>query len=155
MTAPSFRGHWAFLSNFHPVRVHYNGVWYRTAEHAYQAAKTIDHIDHDLIAGAPTPGQAKRYTRNLPLREDWGQVKDLIMLNVLRAKFSDPGMAARLLETGEQELVEYNPWHDTYWGICNGVGQNRLGKLLMQVRKEMRVQIDQELDTNRKQGASK
>jgi ribA/ribD-fused uncharacterized protein len=138
MNLPAFRGHWAFLSNFHPIHIHYNGVWYRTAEHAYQAQKAVFKSDHDVIAGAATPSEAKRYARRIALRRDWEQVKDQIMLDILRAKFSDPGMAARLLETGDQELVEFNYWNDTYWGVCNGVGQNKLGKLLMKVRSELR-----------------
>lgn len=85
MTTPAFRGRWAFLSNFYAVRVHYNSRWYQTAEHAYQAAKTIDHIDHDSIAGADTPGRAKHLARNLPRREDWELVRDQIMLEVLHA----------------------------------------------------------------------
>ena len=61
------------------------------------------------------------------------------MLDILRIKFADPGLAKLLAETGEQELVEYNPWHDTYWGVCDGVGQNKLGKLLMKVRGELKT----------------
>lgn len=142
-TPPMFRGRWAFLSNFYSARVHYKGRWYLTAEHAYQAAKTTCTSDHDLVAGALTPADAKRAFRRLrlPQRQDWVQIKDGVMLEVLRAKFSTPGqavLALLLLETGEQELIEHNPWHDTYWGVCDGVGQNKLGKLLMQVREELR-----------------
>ena len=45
----------------------------------------------------------------------------------------------KLLATGEEELIEGNYWHDTCWGVCNCAkcgdkGENRLGKLLMEVR---------------------
>lgn len=137
-TAPAFRGHWAFLSNFHTSRLHYKGRWYLTAEHAYQAAKMTNQTHHDWIMACSTPGQAKHRGRSLPIRKDWKQIKDTVMLDILRTKFADPGLVTRLLETGDQELVEYNPWHDVYWGVCDGVGQNKLGKLLMQVRDELK-----------------
>ena len=29
-------------------------------------------------------------------------------------------------------------WNDTEWGICNGIGNNKLGKILMRIRKILR-----------------
>ena len=40
---------------------------------------------------------------------------------------------------GEEYLEEGNTWHDTYWGVCNGKGKNKLGKILMQVREELKL----------------
>src|SRR6185369_8674281 len=37
-----FQGDNRFLSNFFPAEVIYEGITYPTAEHAYQAAKTLD-----------------------------------------------------------------------------------------------------------------
>lgn len=42
-----------------------------------------------------------------------------------------------LKKTGAEELVEGNNWNDTYWGKCNGHGQNKLGIILMKVRSEL------------------
>ena len=137
-TAAAFKGRWAFLSNFYTSRLLYKGRWYLTAEHTYQAAKMTNQTHHDWVAACLTPGQAKHRARSLPLRKDWEQMKDMIMLDILRIKFSNPGLTKLLLETGQQELVEYNYWHDTYWGVCDGVGQNKLGKLLMRVRDELK-----------------
>jgi predicted NAD-dependent protein-ADP-ribosyltransferase YbiA (DUF1768 family) len=58
------------------------------------------------------------------------------MLNLLRQKFQNPELREKLLCTGKLELIEGNYWGDTYWGVCRGVGENRLGKLLMLVREE-------------------
>jgi len=56
----------------------------------------------------------------------------------VRAKFEqNPDLAAKLIATGDEELVEGNTWGDTYWGVCRGVGQNKLGKILMNVRQEL------------------
>jgi hypothetical protein len=36
----------------------------------------------------------------------------------------------------DARLVEGNTWNDRYWGVCRGVGQNKLGHLLMKLREE-------------------
>jgi hypothetical protein len=59
------------------------------------------------------------------------------MTEIIRLKFQNPGLKAKLLATGNQELIEGNTWGDCYWGVCEGNGQNHLGKILMQVREEL------------------
>jgi hypothetical protein len=44
-----------------------------------------------------------------------------------------------LLATGDKELIEGNTWGDTFWGVCNGIGQNHLGKILMAKRTELKL----------------
>lgn len=133
-----FDGEYAFLSNYSasPFRVDY--VLFPTMEHYFQANKADNQNDYLRIAYAPTPGEAKRLGRKIQLRPDWEKIKDNIMLTGLRKKFADPELRNLLLATGDEELVEGNYWGDTYWGVCNGVGQNKLGKLLMQVREEIK-----------------
>lgn len=133
-----FDGEYAFLSNYSasPFRVDY--VLFPTMEHYFQANKADNQNDYLRIAYAPTPGEAKRLGRKIQLRPDWEKIKDNIMLTGLRKKFADPELRNLLLATGDEELVEGNYWRDTYWGVCNGVGQNKLGKLLMQVREEIK-----------------
>ena len=133
-----FKGEYRFLSNFVDAPVELDGVWYYTVEHAYQAAKTLDPIEREKVQIMDKPGDAKRFGKKLTLRADWEQVKLGIMLKLLRQKFSRLVFKEQLLETGDQELVEGNKWHDTFWGVCNGVGENHLGKLLMQVREELK-----------------
>ena len=127
-----------FLSNFTPVNIFYEGITYPSTEHAYQAAKTTDLQERLLIANAKTAGIAKRLGRTITLRKDWDKIKLHIMLELQRKKFSDPELRRRLLETDTLYLEETNTWGDTYWGVCNGVGQNMLGKILMQVRDEIK-----------------
>lgn len=79
---------------------------------------------------------AKRAGQRLALRPDWEQIKQAVMLNLQRQKYSYPELRTLLLATGNLELIEGNTWGDTYWGVCNGVGDNWLGKILMQVRAE-------------------
>lgn len=130
---------WGFLSNFYPSHVIYEGVCYPTVEHAYQAAKTLDVNERLAIAEQATPGRAKRAGRKVTLRADWEQVKVPIMHALLLSKFEGfPDLARRLQATGDREIVEANDWGDVFWGVSGGYGENMLGKLLMQVRTELR-----------------
>ena len=60
------------------------------------------------------------------------------MEEALRIKFSNPKLRKALLDTGDEYLEEGNTWGDQYWGVCNGVGKNKLGKLLMKIRQEIK-----------------
>ena len=133
-----FEGDYAFLSNFYYSSFIYQGRQYPTVEHFFQAHKAKTEEDFIMILTEATPGGAKRAGRKVNLREDWEEVKDGLMLEALRAKFSIKGLREKLLATDNEELIEGNYWHDTYWGVCNGIGQNKLGKMLMQVREEIR-----------------
>ena len=135
----TFSGEHRFLSNFWPAAVVLDGATYPTVEHAFQAAKTNSISDRTMIYGATSPGMAKRLGRNVELRDDWYAIRDQVMLDLVRQKFR-PGtmLADQLLATGDVILVEGNKWNDTYWGVCNGQGENRLGRILMQVRAEIR-----------------
>lgn len=134
-TIKQFTGAHRFLSNFDGPFP--DGT---TVEHRYQAAKTTDPAEQAHILAAPTPAGAKRRGRKATLRPDWDKVKDQVMLEQVRAKFQDPALAAQLRATGDAELQEGNNWNDTYWGVSlkTGKGQNRLGKILEQVRDEIR-----------------
>ena len=137
-----FEREYAFLSNFYPSPIEYEGIKYPTVEAAFQAAKTLDLHMKMTIATADNPGKAKRMGRKVVLREDWEEIKDQVMEDCLRLKFSDPILREKLLATGDEELEEGNWWHDNYWGSCycsrcGDVGKNKLGYLLMKIRKEI------------------
>lgn len=136
----SFSGAYAFLSNFEPSPIYYDGFSYPTVEHAFQAAKTLDMTERKTnFTEKQTPGQAKRNGRKVNLRPDWEDVKVPIMYELLLLKFTThPELASKLLSTYPAILIEGNYWHDTFWGICDGVGLNMLGKLLMKVRDTLR-----------------
>jgi ribA/ribD-fused uncharacterized protein len=135
-----FAGHqYRWLSNFFLITVDYEGERYPSVEHAYQAAKTNDKKHKRIIRMAGSAAQSKVFGRQAPRRPDWDQVKLQVMETLLRAKFDrdmHPDMRQRLKDTGDAELIEGNWWNDTYWGVCKGVGENHLGKLLMKIRSE-------------------
>lgn len=140
MTISSFRDGYRFLSNFYPASTVFNGVRYPTSEHAYQAAKATSPEDFRWVAEAPNAAEAKSRGRLIRCRPDWASVRDEVMRQVLAAKFAAPGLHAQLLATGDEELVEGNPWHDHHFGYCTKcqVGDNVLGKLLMELRAQLR-----------------
>jgi ribA/ribD-fused uncharacterized protein len=129
-----FKGEHAFLSNFYPCYIMFEGRAYPSVEHAYQAAKTDDVMEKLRIARCHTPAQAKRAGQEVVVRPDWEEVKIGIMEVLLSIKFEKPALRQMLLDTGAHQLVEGNHWNDTYWGVCNGVGRNELGKALMRIR---------------------
>ncbi len=144
----SFSGAYRFLSNFYPAAVEYQGQVYPTSEHAYQAAKTLDEGERRLIRETPSPGTVKRLGMTVTLRKDWEEVKLQVMEQILLTKFSERSIRAQLLHTYDRQLVEGNTWGDTYWGVCKGVGENRLGVILMKVRATLRAQVEQEAVDN-------
>lgn len=130
----SFDGKDRFLSNFYPAPVTYEGLRFPTVEHAFQAAKTTDVILRQVIARLPTPGLAKKHGRVLMLRAGWDNMRLDVMRMLLAQKFSDPTLRARLVATAPAKLVEGNTWGDRFWGVCQGIGENHLGRLLMEIR---------------------
>jgi ribA/ribD-fused uncharacterized protein len=136
----SFTGEYSFLSNFYPAPVFILGSMARTVEHGYQAAKTLNIQERNLILACKTAGQAKKLGKRVTLREDWEKVKVKIMRELVRQKFALPSMTQKLLRTGAAELIESNYWHDTFWGVdeVTGIGENHLGKILMQIREELK-----------------
>ena len=136
----SFTGAHAFLSNFAPSPLTYEGVEYPSVEHAFAAAKSLDPLERVRISAAPSPGAAKRLSRSLTLRPDWEQVKLDVMAQLQALKFSDSQLRVQLLSLADHALVEGNTWHDQVWGDClcpchaPVPGCNFLGELLMALR---------------------
>lgn len=137
----SFRGPYRWLSNFWPCYLYADRRVWPSVEHFYQAGKTVRASEREAIHDAVTAKDARRLGRKeVHMRVDWDSVKDTIMAHGVWLKFlQNRDLAAKLVETGGAELIEGNNWGDTYWGVCNGEGQNKLGKLLMRVRRELMI----------------
>jgi len=131
-----FKGEYRWLSNFTPCKVLLDGVEYPSTENAYQASKTLIYAERQPFTSM-TAGQAKRAGRKVTMRDDWDNVKLDVMENLNRQKYLTEPLKSMLIKTGDVEIQEGNTWGDTFWGICNGVGQNNLGKIIMKIRKEI------------------
>ena len=118
--------------------VSYNGWDYTNNEAAFQAQKTKNRRLKFQLFSQASPSEAKAAGRKIDLRSDQEEVKDKVMYEIVLAKFTqNPDLKEKLLATGDEYLEEGNTWGDTIWGTVDGVGENRLGKILMRVRDEL------------------
>lgn len=150
------RAMFEFLSNFHDAPIEIDGEVWRSTEFYYQAQKSFDGEYRDAIRNATSPAHAKALAtdparsararkrswftgREEKMRSDWHEAKYEIMVAAVRAKFGqNADLTAMLLATSDAEVVEDSKY-DNYWGIGrDGTGSNTLGKILMQVREELR-----------------
>lgn len=131
---------WAWLSNFsqHPI-VDRAGVTWPTVEHAYQAMKTLDAGEREIIRSAPDAGVAKARGRGISERAGWKEMRVDVMKRLLMAKFNQHAeLRNMLLATDNEPLVHSCPWGDCFWGVCRGEGKNVMGVLLMEIREAIR-----------------
>lgn len=134
-----FSGEYHFLSNFYPSELIWNNYLYATSEHAYQAAKATDYDSWYLIANAESPSLAKKLGSRVSISLDWDNKKISVMRSILEEKFiQNPDIQHQLIDTYPRPLIEGNAWGDIYWGQSPiGVGENHLGKLLMELRENL------------------
>jgi hypothetical protein len=133
-----FFGEYRFLSNFELGDVIYEGIKYPSSENAYQAAKSLDLEIRNQFVNI-SPDESKKLGRKTNVREDWEEVKYGIMYQIVLDKFSrNYQLGDLLIETGDKYLEETNHWKDKIWGVCDGVGKNWLGKILMDVRTQIK-----------------
>jgi ribA/ribD-fused uncharacterized protein len=142
----STAGEYGCFSNFSRHSIFLKGKRWPTSEHYFQAQKFAGTEHEEAVRLCKKPGEAAAMGRDRkrPLRRDWESVKEQVMLEALRAKFTQHNdLKAILLGTGDAVLVEHTA-KDSYWGDGgDGSGKNRLGQLLMKVRDELRAESEQ------------
>jgi len=130
------------FSNFYSSILNIDGQEWKTVEHYFQAMKSLDPIQRDEIRLSLTPKIAKALGQKCNIRKDWQEIKYDVMLKALRTKFCDENLRKILLSSVDRDIYEDSPT-DKEWGTgeLNGVGtgNNKLGKALMQVRKEIKT----------------
>ena len=137
-----FRNEYAFLSNMYACPIKYDMETFPCVETAFQYAKCVKDEDREKFIdsnGYFVNGfAARKIGRKVELRKDWEEVKVDIMRELLKEKFyHNEKLREALKVTGKIELVEENKWKDTFWGVYEGKGLNILGKLLMEIRKDI------------------
>lgn len=144
-----FRGKYMWLSNFYlsPVWGWHDvntgmAIFFPAVEHAYMAGKSLNPLERLKMADM-TAIAVKRYSKTMDVRPDWYNIRVTVMEHFVRQKFNrHDDLKKRLIDTGDQHLIEGNTWKDTFWGVCDGVGENNLGKILMKVRSELQKDED-------------
>ena len=139
-----------FLANIYPERVNftYDGIEYRNFETAYQSQKMQKMEDRCHVAKMH-PLDAKAYASNHLSRKGWNKpfteederpselctcLKDKVMYELLLIKFSHPELKSQLLATGNAFINKENNQGEIYWGTCKGIGQGKIGQMLMEIR---------------------
>ena len=125
-----FKGEYYFLSNFYNSPITIGGITYMCAEAAFQAAKLEDSAQRVMFSKL-SGAEAKYLGRKVPLRSNWESIKIQVMRDIIHEKFAqNPTLREKLLATNDDELIEGNEWNDIFWGKCNGIGKNWLGRIL-------------------------
>ena len=139
-----FRGEYSFLSNMFVCQIKFenkfndNIRFFESSEHIYQAYKADLLKDFNKIADAKTPYTSKLLGRKCKLDNNFTDFRLQLMKDIIFAKFSqDKWLKSELLKTRDCYIEEGNYWNDTYWGVCRGIGENHLGKIIMDVRREL------------------
>lgn len=143
------------LSNMAPgFGLRINGVTIRTSEALYQACR-FPHLPEiqAMIIEEASPMVAKRKSKpyRSQTRNDWDTVRHKVMRWCLRVKLAQnyTEFGQLLLLTGDRPIVEQSS-KDDFWGaFVKGrdelVGQNVLGRLLMELRARLQDDVDQNL----------
>jgi hypothetical protein len=128
------------LTNLYRRPITVGGLEYPASENYFQSQKFLpaNPALADQIRKYPSPRKAYEVAKNNNslTRADWHTgYKDTVMLEALKAKFTQHNDLRQLLiDTGDKILVEHTV-NDDYWGDGgDGTGKNNLGKLLMRVR---------------------
>lgn len=129
-----FRGYNYYMSNRSDYKVSFFGLDYDRSENAFQAMKCINKSQREVFCKMIFK-EAKKLGKRVNCRTDWNSIRKDVMFNILLCKFvQHRDIREKLIATCDIPLIEGNVWGDTYWGVCNGVGLNNMGKTLMNVR---------------------
>lgn len=130
------------FSNFAHYGFELDEKWWMTSEHYFQAQKFYGTEYVEIIRLLDNPMKAAKMgrNRNLPLREDWKEVKDDVMRKAVYAKFSQNIELKNILLDTDSEYIVENTSNDYYWGCgTNGSGKNMLGIILMEIRDKLKL----------------
>lgn len=147
-TIASFTGSYSFLSNFapSPIQIEFKDKQrlFPTAEHLFHASKLFFLTKPEPDAWMTnllntTPGDSKKMGRTLKIDVDrWDAAAYAYMKRVQTLKYEqNPDLRLLLKGTKDYILIEGNSHGDKRWGQVAGVGENLLGKILMEVRGEI------------------
>lgn len=140
------------MASGYPLKI--NGIRVLTSEALYQACRFphLPHVQREII-GQHSPMSAKMKSKpyRKQSREDWDQVRAKIMRWCLRVKLAQnhKEFGRLLLATRDRPIVEQSS-KDAYWGAKEVdadtlVGENVLGRLLMELRERLRADVTGEM----------
>lgn len=128
-----------------PVTV--NGIRFQSSEALYQALKYPEQPELQQRIGSARSGmEAKRlaYEPDIPIRAVWDDIRiDAMRYTVAHKLGQNPGrFGSALLATADLPIVEKS-YRDPFWGAKPQgaflVGHNRLGRILTELRDELKA----------------
>lgn len=130
------------FSNFYEFKpwIKANGLIYKSPEHWYQSCKAVKMSDKQMICNQPTAGKAKQKGNIIEIRHDWNKIKIDIMKRIQEIRFDQPYWEKKLLNYKKLQIIEYNWFHDNFWGACicdrclYKEKLNHLGKIIQEIR---------------------
>lgn len=130
-----FKDEYRWLSNFTALEtpVEYCGIKFYTTEQLYQACKCKRHEQFVLFDGL-TAAESKKFGRQVEMRSNWDSIRLPVMFQIQMIKYKQPRFNALLRETGDRYIEEKNQHKDQFFGVYNGIGENHLGKIIMDIR---------------------
>lgn len=128
-----FRGDYYFLSSMFPCSVRYFDLTFKCSESLFQAFQCTNM--EDILAISKMNGfDAKKYSKTMSKRSDWKEIRLKVMTFVVDLKFHQNIILLQKLARITEPIVEENTWGDTFWGVCNGIGYNYLGRILEKLK---------------------
>jgi N-glycosidase YbiA len=135
-----FQGENRWLSNFATVDILFEGRVYPSVEHAFVAAKSLDHEWREICTNRQLhPAEVKQLGKSVVLRDDWDEVDEEIMFDLLTKKFNQEPFKSKLIATQNDYIQEGNRWGGIRWGYCleTDKGDNLLGFMIMKIRESL------------------
>lgn len=127
------------FDNFSSFQVKYDGYLWPTSEHAFQAKQFKEFAPevYKQIKEARSAHDAQKiaFENKSKSNSDWEKTKEFVMKEILICKVEQhPYVLKKLIESGNREIIE-DSWRDNEWGWGeNKNGDNKLGKLWMEIR---------------------
>jgi len=148
------KGEWRMFSNMFESPIQMDSITFPTVEHYFQWSKANKFGDGDIAAKilkTPSAKAVKALGKKVKefKKDEWDAMKDSTMAAAVKAKIMQhPEIRDKLKTTGVRPIGEASA-RDKYWGIGTSAetskaadpskwpGKNVLGKILMDIRKEL------------------
>ena len=133
-----------YLANYSNHGFTVNNVFYKTAEHFYQANKFDNEEIREKIINAETPKESSTIGRDRKniRRKDFKDIKLSVMSEAIYNKFSqNKDIRSKLIETRNEPIREMTT-KESFWGVGPNLdGENQIGKILMNIRKRVKCEL--------------
>lgn len=130
-----FEDKYSFLHNDYKCDIYYDGYLYNNLTTAFYAQA----LDEDSPITKEefslyTAKEARSSIEAIKLPSHWDLVATPLMYRLLYVKFSENHDLFEMLISTGNAFITYVSDDDTVYGVSNGVGENRLGFMLMNIR---------------------